>query len=848
MLALSRWKIIVVVGSIIFGLLFSLPNLLPDDMVAKLPGFMPHQRLNLGLDLQGGSSLLYEVDTAALKKERLNDLAEEARAQLRAVDVTFSDLGVVGGVVSLRLSDPTQTPQAMTALAKVGGQLRSGTRDVIITQQPDQHVQIALAPTALDEGARNAVAQSIEIIRRRIDALGTKEPDIRQEGAARITIEAPGESDPQKLQAVVGQTAKLTFQMVDENVSQEDATAGRAPPDDVIAQSDDKYCAPVCVLKKRVVISGEMLTHAQQGFDPQTNAPIVEFRLNGAGAHRFADTTTQNIGRRFAIVLDGRVISAPVIQSAIVAGSGQISGNFTVESANQLALLLNSGALPAPLHVIEQGTVGADLGADAVRAGVTGLAIGAALIFGFIILAYGLFGVFAALALVVNLVLLIGLLSANQATLTLPGIAGIILTMAVAVDANVLIYERMRDEANAGRTAIAAADTGYRRAMTSIFDANVTTMISALIMFGFGAGPVKGFAWTLSIGVATSVFSSILVTQLLIGWWFRVTRAKTLPIASTRKSFWPLIHFVPRQTHFNFVGLAPYAAILSVLAVIAAGASVGTQQVNFGVDFVGGTKMSVTTPGPAPLGKIRSDLAAMGVADAQVQSVGVGGAAIQFRSVAGQSADAAATFVAHKLQADIPGLKVAGQSTVGAKVSGELIWKGLEALGVALGLTLLYIWFRFQLQFGLGAILALAHDIVLTLGFLSITRIEVSMTSIAALLTVIGYSMNEKVISFDRLRENLRKYKTTPLAEVINLSENERLSRTIITGTTALLALSGSIFNPASALFSLTATMAFGILVGTYSSIYVALPVILLWGVKRDEEEAAPIRMQPSRP
>jgi preprotein translocase subunit SecF len=318
-------------------------------------------------------------------------------------------------------------------------------------------------------------------------------------------------------------------------------------------------------------------------------------------------------------------------------------------------------------------------------------------------------------------------------------------------------------------------------------------------------------------------------------------------VSAPRKSFWPFIHFVPRQTHFNFVGLAPYAAVLSVLLVIASGVSVAVQQANFGVDFVGGTKMEVITPGAASLGQIRSLLTAMGANDAEVQGVGSGGAAIQFRSVNGQAPDVAPTFVQGKLQSAIPGLKVTGVTEVGARVSGELLRGGLLALCVALGLTLLYIWFRFQLQFGLGAILALAHDIVLTIGFLSITRIEVSMTSIAALLTVIGYSMNEKVISFDRLRENLRKYKTTPLAEVINLSENERLSRTIITGTTALLALSGSVLNPASALFSLTATMAFGILVGTYSSIYVALPVILLWGVKRDEDEPTAINFQTAR-
>jgi preprotein translocase subunit SecF len=318
-------------------------------------------------------------------------------------------------------------------------------------------------------------------------------------------------------------------------------------------------------------------------------------------------------------------------------------------------------------------------------------------------------------------------------------------------------------------------------------------------------------------------------------------------VSAPRKSFWPFIHFVPRQTHFNFVGLAPLAAILSVLLVIGSGVSITLQQVNFGVDFVGGTKMELTTPGAPPFAQIRSRLGAMGVDDAEVQPVGANGVAIQFRSVAGQTADAAPAFVGGKLQSQFPGLKVTGVSEVGAKVSGELLQGGVEALAAALLLSLVYIWFRFQLQFGFGAILAVFHDIVLTIGFLSVTRIEVSMTSIAAILTVIGYSMNEKVISFDRLRENLRKYKTTPLADVINLSENERLSRTIITGTTALLALSGSVLNPASALFSLTATMAFGILVGTYSSIYVALPVILLWGVKRDDDEASAITFQTAR-
>jgi len=315
--------------------------------------------------------------------------------------------------------------------------------------------------------------------------------------------------------------------------------------------------------------------------------------------------------------------------------------------------------------------------------------------------------------------------------------------------------------------------------------------------------------------------------------------------------FWPLIRLVPRSTHFNFVGLAPYAAILSALLVAGSIASFALQGLNFGVDFAGGTVMEVTTRGPAPVAQIRAAVHAAGAHDPQVQLFGgadSNNAKVAFKEVTGMEANAGAKAVQQRLEQQFPGLKVSGVSTVGAKVSGELIWSGLTALGVALLLMLAYIWFRFQLQFGLGAIIALFHDIVLTIGLLSLTQIEVSMTSIAALLTVIGYSMNEKVISFDRLRENLRKFKTTPLREVINLSENERLSRTMITGSTAILALSGALFMGGPALFPLVFTMAFGIIIGTYSSIYVALPVILLWGVRRDDDEAKPIRLQPARP
>ncbi len=516
-------------AALVFGVLFTMPNVLPAAMMAQVPAWLPHQKLNLGLDLQGGSYLLEEVDVAALKAERLVNLTEDVRTTLRDKKIQFSDLRQSKDDVVVKIADPAQADQAFKELSGLGNTLPSGGgKDVSIAPLPDQHIRLFLSDRALTAESIAAVKQSIEIIRRRVDQLGTREPTIIQQGSNRIVVEAPGESDPERLKNVIGQTAKLSFQMLDDTVSVQEAQQGLTPPGSVVLPNEDQR-EPFLVVKRRALVSGEMLQAAGQGFD-QNGAAAVTFRFNGQGARRFADATLQNIGKRFAIVLDNKVISAPVIQSAITGGSGQITGNFTPQSASDLALLLRSGALPAPLKTIEQRTVGAELGADAIARGQISLGIGAAAILVFIVLAYGLFGGFAAIALVVNGLMLIGAMSLTQATLTLPGIAGLVLTLAVAVDANVLIYERMRDESRSGRSLLASIDHGYSLAYPSILDANLTSLIAALIMFQFGSGPVKGFAWTLSIGVLTSVFTAILVTQVLIAWWMRIVRPKKLPI------------------------------------------------------------------------------------------------------------------------------------------------------------------------------------------------------------------------------------------------------------------------------------------------------------------------------
>ena len=532
MLNLSRWKIIAVVLSVVFGVLFTLPNVLPKTTRDSLPSFMPKQTLNLGLDLQGGSYLLLEVDTAALRAERLTNLVEDVRTILREQDIAFTELRQAGGAVSVRITDPAKVSAAAKALRdSVGAPLAGapGGRDITLSTS-DQRIRMAFVEEAINAEAASAVTQSIEIIRRRIDELGTREPTILRQGVNRIVVQAPGESDPERLKNVIGQTAKLTFQMVDESVPLQEALAGRVPPGAELLPMEDGS-APAILVRRRSLVTGEMLTDARQSFDQQTGQAVVTFRFNSQGARRFGDATAQNIGKRFAIVLDGKVISAPVIQSAITGGSGQITGSFTAESANDLAVLLRAGALPAPLTVEEQRTVGAELGADAVKAGQISTGVGFASILLFMLLAYGgLFGGISVVALLVNGLLIVATMSLTQATLTLPGIAGLILTLAVAVDANVLIYERMRDEIRAGRSVIASMEAGFSKAMSTIIDANVTTILAALILFQFGAGPVKGFAWTLSIGVATSVFAAVLVTQVLLAWWYRAVRPKTLPI------------------------------------------------------------------------------------------------------------------------------------------------------------------------------------------------------------------------------------------------------------------------------------------------------------------------------
>jgi preprotein translocase subunit SecD/SecD/SecF fusion protein len=526
MIHLSRWKVILLALSFVFGLFFAYPNVLTADQKAALPGWMPKSGVNLGLDLQGGSYLLLEVDVPAMREKRLTNLGEDARTVLGEAGIELAGVVQDGSGVVVTLADPASQGRALEAMRALtaGG----GVADRTVQRQGEDRIRYAYTQRAMDSMASDAVTQSIEVVRRRIDSLGTREPSITRQGSDRIVVQAPGTSDPAELERIIGKTAQLTFQMVDVENSIEEALAGFPPPDAEIVPdaSGNPY-----LVKKRVLVSGENLTRAEVTVD-QNNQTAIGFRFDGAGARRFGEATAQNIGKPFAIILDGVVISAPNIRSAITGGSGIIEGNFTIQEAAEMVNLLNGGALPAPLKVEERRTVTAELGADAVAAGALSTAIGFVIILVFMLLSYGfLFGGISIIGLLLNGLLIIAAMSMTGAALTLPGIAGLVLTFGVAVDANVLIYERMRDEARAGRSVIASLDAGFNKAMGTIIDANVTTLVAAAIMFVLGAGPVKGFAWTLSIGVFTSMLSAVLVAQVALAWWLKVAKPKKLPIA-----------------------------------------------------------------------------------------------------------------------------------------------------------------------------------------------------------------------------------------------------------------------------------------------------------------------------
>jgi preprotein translocase subunit SecD len=532
MLYFTRWRALGIILTALIVCLCAVPNFFPEAQVKTWPAWA-QRRLVLGLDLQGGSYLLLEVDSNYVKKEKLDQVRDDVRRVLREAKIGYTGLVTRGDTVEVRVKDTDLQP----ALAKlreiaqpIGGLLgSSGQRDLDVADAGGGLIRLALSQPAMVERMRKTIEQSIQIVERRVNELGTVEPVIQRQGNDRILVQVPGLQDPTRLKELLGKTAKMEFRMVDTSVSPDQAQQGRLPPESELLTSASPPPTPY-VVKKQVLVAGGDLIDAQASFDQRTNEPVVSFKFNTSGARKFSQATQENVGLPFAIVLDNKVISAPVIREPITGGQGQISGSFTVQSANDLAILLRAGALPAPLTVVEERTVGPGLGQDSIEKGELAAYVGSILVIVFMLLTYRLFGVFANIAVAINVAMIFGLLSLLNATLTLPGIAGIVLTVGIAVDSNVLIYERIREELRGGRNAISAIDAGFKRALATILDSNITTFIAAAVLFYIGTGPVRGFAVTLGIGIITTVFTAFTLTRLIVAGWVRWKRPQSVPI------------------------------------------------------------------------------------------------------------------------------------------------------------------------------------------------------------------------------------------------------------------------------------------------------------------------------
>jgi preprotein translocase subunit SecD len=525
MLYFSRLKTALIFGACILGVLLSIPNL-----VSAPAGWLPWHGIRLGLDLRGGSYLLMEVDMGAVIKERLDGLADQTRRALERAGVRPYSLveQPANNRLLIKLPDSTKTDAALAAARDMASNVGQGVGarpDLDVAGTPDG-ITVTLSPVALNDRATQAVQQSIEIVRRRIDESGVVDPQITRQGSNRMVVQLPGISDPDRIKELIGKTAKMTFQLVDDTAN---LAAPVPPPGVEFLPYQDRPGEKIAV-RKRVEVDGANLTDARAGQNPQTGDWVVNFTFDSIGTRRFADVSTADVGHRFAIVLDGKVISAPVIREPITGGRGQISGNFTAASATDLAVLLRAGALPAPLTVVEERSVGPELGADAIRAGTIALAVGFVLVIAFMGIFYGLFGWMANIALVANLILMVAILSLLQATLTLPGMAGILLTLGMAVDANILINERIREEVRNGRTPLNAMETGFRRAYSTIIDSNATAFLAHVMLFIFGSGPVRGFAVTITVGIVTTLFTATMLARLLMVRWYAATRPAALPV------------------------------------------------------------------------------------------------------------------------------------------------------------------------------------------------------------------------------------------------------------------------------------------------------------------------------
>ena len=850
-----KWKIALLLFMIIIAGVILTPTLY-KGAPKWMSKYIAPEGLNLGLDLQGGMHLVLKVD---LEKAVENSL-----------DLAVSDLkeALAEKKVTAVRTDSGDPHKAVLTLPNTG--VLETVKDLLANDFPNLKVDIqaeegsfprlnlSLSSEEVDFIKKNAVAQSLEIIRNRIDQFGVAEPVIIRQGTDEIVIQLPGVKDPDRALSLIGQTAQLEFKLLDEEsgidprqlVNQAEksgkwqwgesrkklnlALQNQLPQgteiyfEKNIDKTTGKETKTPLLIKSQVMMTGEMVKNAQARVGGNFNEPYVSLELTNRGGRIFGQVTEKNVGKRFAIILDEVVRSAPVIREKILGGSAQITGNFTYEEATDLAIVLRVGALPAPVEIIQNMTVGASLGKDSIDRGLMSGYLGAALVMVFMIFYYRMSGVIANFGLIINIFFLFAGLAAMGATLTLPGIAGIILSIGMAVDANVLIFERMREEFALGKSVKSGVEGGYDKAFWTIIDSQVTTLITALALFLFGTGPVKGFAVTLSLGIIFNLVSTLFGTKIV----YDILHAKRL--LKPLKFF----QFI-KKPNFDYMRLKKFAFILSgafVILGLVAFVQIGRGKANLGVDFAGGTMLHYKAEQPFTLQEVRKLLADQGIEGAELQKVENENRLLIRIKKSTEKVENFDKKISAIFADKMPEKKFSleSQEAIGSSVSDTLRSKAIEAIAISLLGVLLYLAIRFDLSFGVAAAIATFHDVLVVLGVCWLFNVEINLLIVTALLTLAGYSLNDTVVVFDRIRENQHKadlgsVKIKEFSGIINLSINEVLSRTLLTVLTTTLALFALFFFGGQVIHDFCFALLIGMVVGTYSSIFVASPVVTIW-------------------
>lgn len=844
-------KFIFIATITVFALLVSVPSI-----TRNYPGwigkFLPAQGMRLGLDLQGGMQLTLRVDVAQGIRNTLDGSMHDLRESFKRDHIAITRMENIGpNHARFSFPDPAMLQSAQQVLQR-------GFPDLSILSTVREtgsgsSLDVGLKPQEVRSIEENAVAQSVEIIRNRIDQFGVTEPMIVRQGSDEIVVQLPGIKDPQRAIDLIGKTAQLEFKLVDDqsdvNLSSliasalasgnlkpkftyadlERALAGSIPPGDEVYLmkhvdgTTGRVLKLPILLKKRTLMTGDAIKTARAQIEGEFNRPFVSLSLNERGARLFGRITRENVGNRLAIVLDNVVQSAPVIQEPITGGHAQITGNFTSEEASDLAIVLRAGALPAPVEIVQNLTVGPTLGQDSIHAGITAAVLGTILVVLFMLVYYRLSGVIANFALFLNLILMVAALSLFHATLTLPGIAGIILSIGMAVDSNVLIFERMREEFGAGKSIRSGVEGGYEKAWWTIVDAHVTTLITAFALFLFGTGPIKGFAVTLSLGVILNLFTVLFGTKVVYDYLNVKRKIKQIRF----------LHLISNPG-IDFIGLRKIAFAVSgalVMLGLVAFAQIYRGKANLGVDLAGGTMVQLKANRAFQMTAARNALSSAGFKDFELQETPQSRMLVVRANTPEASVGAMGGRMAVALDRQFQGnhFTVQSEAAIGSSVSKALKHAALLAVAISLSGIIIYLAWRFDLRFGVAAAIATFHDVLVVLGVFFLLHKEITLLIVTALLTLAGYSLTDTVVVFDRIRENFRKNRKGDSAEVINRSINEVLSRTVITSLTVFLVLLSLLTFGGAVLHDFALALTIGVMVGTYSSIFVASPIVYIW-------------------